>query len=386
MRVAVVHNLVDGGARRRLCEQVAALDVEVVEVTTSTALPVTDRPYVVPVDSISDRLPTASRPPFRYLDLHNLAMTWRRLARLAEQTGADLIYANPDSILKGAMPLPGIDVPVLRYCDEPRRIDYEVGLQASLRHRSRMVYAPLRRRERGLDRAAILTSGALFTNSDYTASRIVRAYGRTATVVRCGVPAAMTPLPGTPQTHLLSVGSLIPSKGHDLVIQAVGRSGVQLPVVIVAHRPCAAEQGRLHRIAAQVGVDVDIRIGIDDTQLVRLYRSALATMYLSAAEPLGLVSLEAQACGTPVIVSDEGGLPETVIAGTTGLTVARDPAAAAAALRRLTDPATRDRMAAAAAEHGAGASWAASAQALRQHFEKFLRKPARPSTRERQRT
>ncbi|GAA3301716.1 glycosyltransferase [Dactylosporangium vinaceum] len=366
MRVAVIHNLIGGGAHRRLAQQVAALDADVVEVTTSFAEPVTARPYVIPFEPRAQHRPALTRPAFRHLDLQRLAAAWTKIGELTRRCGADVVYANPDSALRGALPCGPLPVPVLRYCDEPRRIDYEPHLRATLRRGTRELYAPLRAWERRLDRAAVAAADALATNSQYTAERIQAAYGRGAVVVPCGVPAFMVPQPGAQPRHLLSVGALIPTKGHDLVVQAAARSQLPLPLVIVAHRGNAAEERRLRALAAASGVQLEIRIGISDKELVMLYQDAYATLYLAAAEPLGLASLEAQACGSPVVVAAEGGLPETIRPRVTGFAVARDPAAAAEALVKLAEGERRTCMAEAAARHGATVRWSICALALRE--------------------
>src|SRR5205085_12600317 len=103
-----------------------------------------------------------------------------------------------------------------------------------------------------------------------------------------------------------------------------------------------------------------VRGGIGGEALRSLYSTAWARLYLARAEPLGLASLEVQACGSPVVVADEGGLPETIDPELTGFAVAREPAAAAAALDRLDDPAMRATMSAAAATHGQGFAWGRS--------------------------
>ncbi|MEV4636420.1 glycosyltransferase family 4 protein [Actinoplanes sp. NPDC049548] len=363
MRIAVMHGLTNGGARRRLAEQVAALDAEVIEFTTSCAEPVTARPYVVPVKLAAPGLPVALRPPQRVLDLRRLRAAWSTMGAMAQRAGVDVIFANPDSALRGAISPGKCAVPVIRYCDEPRRIDYESGLRSTLNPRSRALYAGLRRLERDTDRAAIAEADVVATNSRYTASRILAAYGRTAEVLPCGAPAMMTPAAVEPR-HLLTVGSLIAGKGHDLVIEAAGRSGLGLPVVLVAHHDDRAERQRLQEIADRCGVRLNVRIGVSDDELVQIYRGAFATLYLARAEPLGLVSIEAQACGSPVIVSAEGGLPETVAAEQTGIVVLRDAAVAAQALLRLSRDGLRDRMAVAAAGTANGHSWQASAAAL----------------------
>ena len=69
MRLAVVHNLKDGGAHRRLAEQVGALGADIVEFTTSLATPVTARPYVVPL--------TIFAPARRYhVFINDFAQNW----------------------------------------------------------------------------------------------------------------------------------------------------------------------------------------------------------------------------------------------------------------------------------------------------------------------
>jgi glycosyltransferase involved in cell wall biosynthesis len=375
MRLAVVHNLKDGGAHRRLAEQVGALDADIVEFTTSLATPVTARPYVVPLTIFAPALPAALRPPQRLLDLRRLTTAWFALGDMADRAGADAVFVNPDSVLRGSMPFQA-SIPVLRYCDEPRRIDYEPSLRASINPRTRALYAGLRGIERRLDRSAMAAADALATNSHYTASRIVEAYGLVAEVLPCGAPAHMTPDWTQAPRHLLSVGTLIEGKGHDLVIEAAAGSGLDLPVVLVAHQGAAEEEARLRAIADRLGVRLQIRTAVSDDELVGLYRAAFATLYLARAEPLGLASLEAQACGSPAIVAAEGGLPETVVAGRTGLVVRRDAASASQALLVLSRDGCRDEMARAAAAPAPGHGWRASAAALTELVGRLIATPA----------
>ncbi len=164
--------------------------------------------------------------------------------------------------------------------------------------------------------------------------------------------------------YLLSVGKLIPTKGHDLAIAAAGRARLEIPLLIVSHVSNPVEEARLHRLAGEAGVDLTIEVGLTDEQLVALYQDALVTLYLAQAEPFGLVSIEAQACGCPVIVSDEGGLPETIIDGITGWAVRRSIDAVAAALVRVRAAGALDELEAAASHHGAQWSWDRSARAL----------------------
>jgi len=364
VRVAVVHNLSRGGAWRRLSEQVGAFDQDVVEVCFSSSVPVTSTAIRVPYRALAPAAPRAARPPLRYLDVVLLTAAWRRVASVVGRSGADVVLANPCSILQGPPGIAWTAVPSLYFCDEPRRADYEDAALESRNPTTRGLYGPLHGQERRLDRLAALGADRLVTNSRYTAGTIAAAYGRAADVVALGVPAGFARTDAPPGEHVLSVGTLIPTKGHDLVIEAVARAAVRRPLVVVSGRGDAAEEARLHGLARAAGVALTVRTAISDAELHELYATAHALLYLSKREPLGLVALEAQACGVPVVVADDGGIPETMVEGETGFAVPRDPAAAAAALDRLDDPALRARMGDAAAAHGATFTWERSARAL----------------------
>jgi len=371
LRVAVAHNLKPGGAHRRLRAQVAHLDGTVREFTLDTAEPLSNDAVVVPVSTRAPQSPRWRRPVRRYTDLWQIGSAWTRCFAEVARWQPDVVWLNPCQFLQAPKLPSDLAIPTVYYCDEPRRADYEPAAFAQTNPATRGVYAPLRRRERRLDRASVRRVTGIATNSSYSAAAIRSAYGRDASVVRCGVNACFTPAtpPTIPPQHVLSVGALIPSKGHDLAIAAVARGARDLPLVVVAPRRAEAEERRLTELATAHRVDLRIRTGISDADLVEHYRSALATVYLARAEPLGLVSLEAQACGCPVIVADEGGLPETVLNGSTGWVVERNAAAAGERLRRLRNETLRASIVIAAARHGAAASWAESAQQMQALLE-----------------
>ncbi len=344
-----------------MASQLDHLGDDIVEVCLETALPVTSEPIVVPFAPIAPTRAKVLRPPFRYRDLIMLIRAWREAAGHIRASGSDVVYLNPCQYLQAPPVLLEDIPPTLYFCDEPRRVDADPGARSTRRSLTRPLYGPAYATERWLDRAATCRAYQLATNSRYTAAQIDRVYGRHATVVTMGVADSLISHQPTPtvQPFLLTVGALIPSKGHDLAIDVAAR--VSRPVVVVAPRHDDGEQARLQRLAERLGVRLDVRVGISDAELAELYCAAYATVYLAHREPLGLVSLEAQACGCPVIVAAEGGLPETIIDGVTGWQSPRDGASAAALVERLADPAVRETMAAAAREHAKSCSWAASA-------------------------
>jgi glycosyltransferase involved in cell wall biosynthesis len=375
MRIAVVHNLQPGGARRRLANHICHFDGSVVEICLQTATPITDGAIVVPLQPQAALRSRALRPPLRYLDLAMLERAWRHAAAHVISLRPDVIYLNPCRYLQAPPVLTSGSPPAVYFCDEVRRVDAEPGGTGSRNSLTLPFYVPLYERERRLDRKTATTAEVIATNSRYTATEIQRVYGRMATVVRLGVAnALLAPSPDRSPVgaSLLSVGTLIPTKGHDLAIRAAARAHERPLVRIVAPRPAPGEEERLRALAVELGVAAEIKVAISDAELRDLYATATATVYLAEREPLGLVSLEAQAQGCPVIVAAEGGLPETIVEGVTGWSVPREPTAVASLVNQLSDVAVRARMSAAARDHAQTWSWQASAA----HVERLIKEVA----------
>jgi glycosyltransferase involved in cell wall biosynthesis len=335
------------------------LQGEVLEFCLQTATTVTADAHVVAFARSAERLAPALRPLPRHLDLAALVRAWRRLANAVNRADCDVVLAHPCQYLQAPLALRWLTAGSVYFCHEPRRVDYERAAAANVNQRTRHLYAGLHRAERRLDRTAVSAAGELLTNSQFTAGRIQRAYGRSATPVPLGVSELFRePAPQSARTHLLSVGTLIAGKGHDLAIRAAGLAARRRPLIVVAPRSDPHELARLEAEAARSSVELQIRLAVTDAELRELYLGAVCTLYLAREEPLGLVSLEAQSCGSPVVVSAEGGLPETMIEGETGWTVQReDTAAAARAIDALEDPDMMAGMSARAREHGRAQTW-----------------------------
>jgi glycosyltransferase involved in cell wall biosynthesis len=367
MRVIVLHNMVRGGAHRRLAEQTRRLPFEVREVCFSSSVPVTSNPVVVEFEERAMSLPRPTRTAWRYDDLRRLRRAWERVARRVESLRPDAVFANPCRLVQAPHALVSLSVPSVYFCDETRRVEYELAARTHRNPWTAPLYAPLNRCLSAMDRSAVQRATVLATNSAYTQGEIGAAYGRSATVVRLGVADAFlsSDLASAPSgSFVLTVGNLMPTKGHELVIRAAALSGRRWPVVIMSPRTGDEEQARLSGIARQLSVPLTFRIDISDEEVALTYAAARATAYMAQREPLGLASLEAQACGCPVVVAAEGGLPETVDHGKTGWAVPRDPAAIAAKLDLLDDEPLRRTMAAAATAHGSSFSWQRSSEEI----------------------
>lgn len=132
--------------------------------------------------------------------------------------------------------------------------------------------------------------------------------------------------------YLLGVGRWIPYKNFDLIIAVAAAAG--LPLVIAGSGP---EEAHLRRLAARAGVPVTFEIRPDPQRLRQLYWGARALVF-PVHEDFGIVPVEAQACGTPVLGLRRGGLLDTVVDGETGLlTDDTDPRVLASLVRRTAE-------------------------------------------------
>lgn len=179
--------------------------------------------------------------------------------------------------------------------------------------------APIRAAMKWLDRGFASRVTAYAANSTAVAARVARFWGREATVIHPPVNVefyARTPESEPPPTknYVLGVGRWIAYKNLDLVIAAGSVAGI--PVKIAGRGP---ERARLEEAARCARVPVEIIESPTDVELRRLYRNA-ATLIFPSVEDFGLVPVEAQAAGTPVIAPAAGGAIDTVVA-TSGVLV-----------------------------------------------------------------
>jgi alpha-maltose-1-phosphate synthase len=160
-------------------------------------------------------------------------------------------------------------------------------------------------------------------------------FANRATVIYGGVdPTRFRPGAVHREKEVVYVGRLLPHKGIDVLLRAVDPA---TPLHLYGRPYDAAYRKELERLAA--GKDVTFHESASDAEIVEAYRRARVAVLPSVhdseytrdqrkAELLGLVLLEAMACGTPVVCSDVGGMPEIVDHGTTGWVVPPNDVAA----------------------------------------------------------
>jgi len=167
---------------------------------------------------------------------------------------------------------------------------------------------------------------------------------------------------------LLFVGRIQPLKAPDVLLKAAADLLSRRPelrqklVVAVLGGPSGSGLGKpraLHELAHQLGIDAQVRFvpPVDRTILARWYRAADLVAVPSYSESFGLVAVEAQACGTPVVAAAVGGLPFAV--GDSGLLIkGHEIADWSAGLESLLDhPDRRAVLSRKALEHASQFSW-----------------------------
>ncbi len=278
--------------------------------------------------SVLQRIPAAGRIYRQLLLLFPAAI------ELIDLDGYDLVISSSHCAAKSVI-RPGRAVHVC-YCHSPMRYAWDqfpayfgpdqVG---PLRSRAlRPVMAAMAR----WDAATAGRVDRFLANSQYVAGRIRRYYNRRSTVVHPPVDTSFyTPDAdrcGAEDAGFLVVSALVPYKRVDVAIEACRRAGARLTVV--------GRGPELPRLQ-QLGGDEVVFCGwLSDEEIRAKYRRSRAVL-LPGVEDFGLVPVEAQACGTPVVALAQGGAAETVVDGVSGVLV-DDPSvdAFAEAVRRVT--------------------------------------------------
>ena len=221
-------------------------------------------------------------------------------------SAADLVISSSAAIAKGV--LTHGEQLHLCYCHSPARYAWDLtrdylehtGIQGLLKGAlAQAVFHYFRL----WDVASSPRVDYFIANSRYTERRLWRFYGRESTVIYPPVDVARFPLEENKENFFVTVSRLVPYKKVDLIAAACAQAGKKLVVV--------GEGPELPKIKAQARGRVEILGYQPNHVVVDLVRQAQAFIF-AAQEEFGIVAVEAQAAGTPVIAYGAGGSLETV--------------------------------------------------------------------------
>jgi glycosyltransferase involved in cell wall biosynthesis len=274
---------------------------------------ITERPVHA---SFLNRIPGATRHYPKLLPLMNRAF------RSFDLSGFDLVLSSSHACAKNVRTPPG--ALHVCYCHTPMRYAWEEGFLEGeqVGRAARLVLPALLAWLRRQDLAGSRGPDAFVANSTHVAERIARYYGRESEVVNPPVDVEhFLGLERAPGDYYLAFGRVVPYKRVDLAVAACGRLGRRLIV--------AGDGRALAGLRAGAGAGAEFPGKVSDPERDRLFAGARALLF-PGEEDFGIVPVEAQAAGVPVIAYGVGGARETVVDGRTGVLFAAQTAAGAA--------------------------------------------------------
>ena len=246
------------------------------------------------------RLPGIAKAPRVYAGLYPVAFAGLKLANF------DLVISLTSSFAQGVH-TNGSSVHIC-YCHSPANFVWRPQAYF-LSPAARSLATPLRMWLKAWDRRAAQQPDVYVATGRPVAERVRAFYGRSAHIVAPPVERKWF-VPHLGDDFYLVVARLVPHKHVDIAIRACEQ--LHLPLVVAG----SGRHGeRLHKMA---GPNVRFTGFVADDELRDLYSRARAVL-VPSEEEFGLVALEAQAAGTPVIAFDAGGSKETVVDGVTGI-------------------------------------------------------------------
>jgi glycosyltransferase involved in cell wall biosynthesis len=305
-RVAIVHDwlVVYGGAERVLRELIEIYpDCDLYSIIDF--LPDSERNHLHGKrarTTFIQKLPFAKKSYRFYLALMPFAIEQFDLSEY------DLVISNSYAVAKGV--ITGPDQTHICFCQSPIRyawdLQHQYLRQAGLSHGVKSILARLvlhyiriwdTRTSCGVDK--------FIGNSNYIARRINRIYRRDASVVNPPVDINAFPLRINKEDFYLTASRMVPYKRIDLIVEAFA-SLPQRRLIVIGDGP---EMERIRKLA---GPNVTL-LGYQENEVLRDYMQRARAFIFAAEEDFGIIPIEAQACGTPVIAFGKGGALETVV-------------------------------------------------------------------------
>jgi len=311
-RVAIVHDFLYcyAGAERVL-EQMVNVFPDADLFSLFDFLPPHERGFIQnkPVRStFIQKLPFARTRHRQYLPLMPLAIEQLDVSEY------DVVISSSYLAAKGVITRP--DQLHICYCHSPVRFAWdlqhqylnEAGLTRGIRS---LLARAILHYIRNWDMRSANGVDLFLTNSHFVSRRISKVYRRDSTPIYPPVDTDWFTPGGKKQDFYLTASRLVPYKRIELIVDAFKRMPDR-KLIVVGDGP------EFRRIKARAGANITV-LGHQPAEALRRYMQGARAFVFAAEEDFGIVTVEAQACGTPVIAFGRGGSTESVVEGVTGL-------------------------------------------------------------------
>jgi len=286
---------------------------------------------------------TMNRLPWIRNRFRVLLPLFPRFVEAMKPDGAKVMISTSHSVIKGLKPQK--ETRHICYCFTPMRYGMFYHEYFGINPAKEVLVRPMLSRLRDWDTKVSDRVDRFIAISEHVRRRIRYFYGRESDVVYPPVDLDRC-TPGRCGAHDfdLIVSALVPYKRVDLAVEAYNRLGYPLKVV-----GSGSQQRKLQKMA---GPSVEFLGWREDEEILDLYRNCRFLIF-PGEEDFGIVPLEAQACGRPVVAFGRGGALESVVHGKTGI--------------HFRKQAPEDLLA--GIEEAAGQTW--NTGSIREHAERF---------------
>lgn len=304
-KIAIIHDwlYINAGAEKVL-ENILALFPDADLFSLVDYLPESNREFIHNKDvttSFIQRMPFSRQLRKLYLPLMPLAI------ENLDLSGYDLILSSSYAVAKGVITNP--DQLHICYCHSPIRYAWDLQnqyLQESGLNRGLIGFSirVILHYLRLWDTSSADRVDYYITNSAYVARRIRKSYRRKAKVIHPPVDVDHFTCVEKKSDYYLTVSRMVPYKKINLIVEAFTQMRDKKLIVI--------GQGTDHRRLQKAATENIALLGHQNNKIMKQYMQNACAFIFAAEEDFGIVPLEAQACGTPVIAYGRGGVCETV--------------------------------------------------------------------------
>ncbi|MBI2310257.1 glycosyltransferase family 4 protein [Candidatus Collierbacteria bacterium] len=298
-KIAVIHNLTTGGAVRVL-DETNRLLTQKYRIKIFSPPKATFRKNNI-IQNVLDYL------HYVYISLPTY---YRRISREINDDGYDVAIIHHDTYLKAPFALIFLKIKSIYILHEPPR-EFHEPLYFHAPLIKDKLFSILRIPIAILDKISTKRASHVVVNSKFSKNKIDKTYGVKSIIIYPGFSRNLekTIKDVKRKQFCLSVGSLLPYKGHDLTIKAIGMMSKK-PQLVVVGNGREFENNNLKELAKIKGVRLRILEKVSDKKLKELYLSAKVYINSAYQEPFGLTSLEALSYGENLVTVDKCGTEE----------------------------------------------------------------------------